>query len=191
MARPSNTAARRAQIIDGLKTVMAERGYERASIAAIAEAAGLASGLVHYHFANKAEILVGLIAALEASFLARDAARQTQDPWGDLDAFINALTALDQGADPEGIACWVAIGALAHRWPQIGEVYRAVVHRQHRELTRRVAVLTQKEAAPIAAMILATIEGAFRLAIAAPEVIEPGTAAGMVRQMARGLIKEA
>ena len=47
MARPSNTEERRQQIVQGLLRVMAERGYERASIAEIARAAGLTPGLVH------------------------------------------------------------------------------------------------------------------------------------------------
>ena len=56
MARPSNTEERRQQIVEGLLRVMAERGYERASIAEIAKAAGLSPGLVHYHFTEKQEL---------------------------------------------------------------------------------------------------------------------------------------
>ena len=40
---------------------MADRGYERASVTAIAKAAGLTPGLVHYHFHNKKEILLALV----------------------------------------------------------------------------------------------------------------------------------
>ena len=41
MPRPSNTQQRRAQIVDGMLTVMATTGYTRASIQAIARAAGI------------------------------------------------------------------------------------------------------------------------------------------------------
>lgn len=58
MARPTNTDARRAEIVEAMLRVMARRGYARASIAAIAEEAGLTAGLVHYHFRNKQAILL-------------------------------------------------------------------------------------------------------------------------------------
>ena len=50
MARPRNTEERRRQIVDGLRLVMAENGYDGASVQAVAKAAGLTAGLVHYHF---------------------------------------------------------------------------------------------------------------------------------------------
>jgi TetR/AcrR family transcriptional repressor of bet genes len=66
MARPSNTEERRQQIVEGLLRVMAKRGYERASIAEIAKEAGLSSGLVHYHFKDKQEILLTAVEQLAA-----------------------------------------------------------------------------------------------------------------------------
>ncbi|HEY3497153.1 MAG TPA: helix-turn-helix domain-containing protein, partial [Polyangiaceae bacterium] len=64
MTRASNSAERRGQIVEGLLAVMAREGYEGASIQAIGRAAGLAPGLVHYHFDTKQEILVELIETL-------------------------------------------------------------------------------------------------------------------------------
>ncbi|HEY4122015.1 MAG TPA: TetR family transcriptional regulator, partial [Byssovorax sp.] len=51
---------RRAQIVAALARVMAARGYERATVAQIAAEAGLAAGLVHYHFASKRDVLLTL-----------------------------------------------------------------------------------------------------------------------------------
>src|ERR1051325_1811277 len=61
MPRPSNTALRQDQIKDALLSVMAERGFDAATVAHIAQAAGLAPGLVHYHFASKQQILLALV----------------------------------------------------------------------------------------------------------------------------------
>ena len=61
MAARTNTDERRAQIVEGLLTVMAASGYEGATIVAIGKAAGLSSGLVHYHFATKDEVLLALV----------------------------------------------------------------------------------------------------------------------------------
>src|ERR1700754_2364842 len=64
MARSSNTETRRAEITGALLAVIARHGYEKATIQAIAAQAGLAPGLIHYHFRNKQEILVSLIGAM-------------------------------------------------------------------------------------------------------------------------------
>ena len=66
MPRPTNTSDRRAQIIDALIAVMATQGYDGASIGDIARHAGLAPGLVHYHFDSKLEILVEAVRTIAA-----------------------------------------------------------------------------------------------------------------------------
>lgn len=53
--------ARRAQIIAAATEVVAEVGYSRASLARIADHAGISKGVVTYHFAGKAEILNQLV----------------------------------------------------------------------------------------------------------------------------------
>src|SRR5436190_16616547 len=64
VGRPSNTDARRAQIVDAFMSVMSRAGYEHATVAAIAREARLSPGLIHYHFENKHEILIALVAGL-------------------------------------------------------------------------------------------------------------------------------
>ena len=86
MARPVNTHLRRAQIVDGLQQVMAERGYARASITAIGKAAGLSPGLVHYHFGSKQEVLLALVDRLSARLEERleewgEPRGQAEQPW--------------------------------------------------------------------------------------------------------------
>ena len=75
MPRPRNTHTRRAEIVQGLAEVMAQRGYAGASVAAIAAQAGLSTGLVHYHFKHKRAILLALVASLAEQILARFEAR--------------------------------------------------------------------------------------------------------------------
>ncbi|MBV8720318.1 MAG: helix-turn-helix transcriptional regulator, partial [Chloroflexi bacterium] len=52
---------RRARIVDAAFHVIAERGYAAASIKAIARAAGVAPGLVHYYFASKEDLLIEVL----------------------------------------------------------------------------------------------------------------------------------
>ena len=71
MSRTSNTEQRREQIVEGMIRVVAREGYERASVQEIARAAGLAPGLVHYHFRRKLDVLLAAQEVLVARHLAR------------------------------------------------------------------------------------------------------------------------
>lgn len=64
-ARQSNT---REQIIRGAYTVLAEQGFEAASIKEIAREAGVTPGLVHYHFTNKDELLLAVLREASAAY---------------------------------------------------------------------------------------------------------------------------
>ena len=198
MGRPSNRDQRRAQIVDGLRQVMADRGYDGASVAAIARAAGLAPGLVHYHFGAKKDVLLALVETLAGSLAARHAARvaSAETPWDRLDAWIDAHLALGDGADPAAVGCWVVIGAEAVRSDDVRAAYEAAVVA---DLDRGEALVADvlvarhgpdaaEPARALATALLAAIEGCYRLAAGAPGAVPSGFAAPSVRHMARGLI---
>lgn len=192
MPRPSNTYERRQQIVDGLGRVMASRGYERATISAIAEAAGLTSGLVHYHFRSKQEVLLELAQRLAEKLTLRYQTMLRDDsPESMLEAFIDSRLATGEGSDAEAVACWVTIGTEALRQPEVGEVYRRLMRAQQAQLQEILARMPGSAASTweAAAAILAAIEGCYQLAAAAPELCPPGFAARSVRSMARGLLE--
>ncbi len=64
MARPVVRDERRAQILDAMYAVIADRGLHATSITEIAEAAGIARGALHYFFASKDEITASLMRRL-------------------------------------------------------------------------------------------------------------------------------
>lgn len=200
MPRPRNTETRRRQIVDALARLMSHTSYSEASINAIAREAGLASGLVHYHFPSKQAVLVALVDRLVEGLEARHAARLAaaeDSPWGRLDAFIDAFTALDADADPVAVVTWTRLGDEASRRPDVAEPYRAAIGRWHSELTDRVAAVLAEagrrhtEAPAHAAGLMAAIEGAFHLASAAPGIIPEGQASPTIKRMARGLVAAA
>jgi len=192
VARPTNTDARRAEIVEAMLRVMARRGYARASIAAIAEEAGLTAGLVHYHFRNKQAILLALVERIAGVAQARFEALSASatSPRARLDAFIDAHLARGEGADPDAVACWVALGTEALAQPEIGAAYGRVIAGQLEALTQLVrdAGAAPGDAPRVAAGLLAAIEGAFRLAAIVPGAIPDGSAAATVRAMASGLL---
>jgi TetR/AcrR family transcriptional repressor of bet genes len=196
MARPSNTDQRRREIVEGLLTVMGRKGYEGASIQEIGKAAGLAPGLVHYHFKTKQEVLLALVHTLAEQLERRYQLRAgvVHDPHGRLYAFIDAHVSLNRDANPKAVAAWNVIGAEAIRQTEVRTVYRRTLARslsEMRSLVRaclRAEQRSTREAGRIAAGLISAIEGAYRIAAAAPEGLPRGYAAPMVRRMAETLI---
>jgi TetR/AcrR family transcriptional repressor of bet genes len=196
MGRPSNTDERRAQIAAALGRVMARVGYERASIAVIAKEAGLAPGLVHYHFETKAEILAMLVAGLAQTARARidQCLAEAEGAAARLDGFVDALLARGEGARPEAAALWARVGAEAVAQREVRAIYAPFVAELAEELARLLVAACHAEgksgegAKAMAAALLATIEGYFALGAAAPDTIPFGSAAAMTKHVARGLV---
>ncbi|KAF0811320.1 Fatty acid metabolism regulator protein [Andreprevotia sp. IGB-42] len=193
MPRQPNTESRRAQIVAAMQPVLAQLGYEKATIQAIARQAGLAPGLIHYHFKNKQEILVSLVQSISdyasqraASQHAGSGAGQGQPAGNDavelLRAYLHARLGLGDGADPTLVAAWVMIGAEAVRQPEVRTVYRQAMAAELATLTTllRKALLEQQRdpaaATQIAAGLLALMTGAFQLATATPDLLPAGYA---------------
>ena len=178
MARPSNTEHRRQEIVLGLMSAMAEKGYEKASIQSIAKAAGLSPGLIHYHFKTKLEILIALMTELSSKAddryeLLVAKADTAEDK---LMAYIDAALALGEGSDQQAVAAWVIIGAEAVRLEDVRSLYQEVIAKHSETL---VALLTQaastekklskKKAKELATFIIASIEGAYQIATTIPD----------------------
>lgn len=190
MARPSNTLQRRRQIVSALLKVMAERGYDGASVSAIAEAAELAPGLIHYHFKSKQEILLEAIHQLAELFRARfeDFASDARTPEARLRAFIDARLAKGKGAETSAVAAWVIIGAEAVRQAEVKAAYleaMAALQSLLEGLLRDYAgeSLAQDELRHLTAVLLATMEGVFQLSVSAEGVMPQDYAAKTVMTM--------
>lgn len=198
MARPSNTEERRRQIVDGLIAAMAEHGYDGASIPNIAKAAGLAPGLLHYHFESKQQILLAAVGVLAERVRARYERRAAQATCARerVYAYLDAHVALGSDASPSAVACWVAIGAEALRQPEVQSAYRKVTRLALQQLTTLLATALREEqraterAEELAAALMAAIYGCYQLAHAA-HAAPAGFAAPMLRQMADGLLSAA
>lgn len=184
MARPSNADARRVQILEAFRDVLGEHGYDGATIARIARAAGLTPGLLHYHFGSKQAILVALVEDLVGRARARIDARleaASRDPEARVGAILAGLLDDGDGADPEAVACWAQVGAEAIRNPVVRVVYQEWLAQLAEELT---AALDGD--ADLAAGLVVLVEGYFAVAAAAPGIIRPGSAGATAIRMMRG-----
>jgi len=197
MARPSNTHTRRAQIVDGLIEVMATRGYDGASTADIARAAGLAPGLVHYHFESKLEILVEAVRSLAArhtraleAALANDASPSAQ-----LATLVEVHLGTGAHVAPAALATWVLAGAEALREPRVqAEVALALgaLVTRAADIIRRghtAGLLDCADPAAAAAALIATIQGYFTVAATARALIPAGSAVTCTLRMLDGLVR--
>lgn len=184
MARPSNTNERRGQIVAALQAVMAKTGYAGATIAAVAGHAGLAPGLVHYHFRDKREILVALVDSLASYARQRFESRAAtaQSAGQRLEAYIAAHLAYGPDAEPDAVAAWVMIGEQAAHDPDVREVYQAALSAQMKLLKSLVRQCFKERGrrvrrlAPLVAGITCFIQGAFTLATTARPLLPSGFA---------------
>jgi TetR/AcrR family transcriptional repressor of bet genes len=178
---------------------MAKKGYEGASTAEIAEAAGLTTGLVHYHFESKLDILIAVIDELAARHrerLDRALAGAGGDPAKELDAFIDAHLATGRDAEPEALACWVMCSAEALRDERVRTRYAAMIVALSSMLTgivkrgAKTKVFTARELGAATAAIISAIEGYYVVASIAPELIPRSSAARTTKKMARALLEK-
>lgn len=160
MGRPSLRLRRRAEIIEGFARVLAERGYAGATIAAVAEAAGVAPGLVHHYFEDKAELLDALVEVLTQRFAARVRSSDAQDP---LLAYTDAALRLDASSDTVAARCWVGVLAEAMRDPSLFGRLRRLVDSELDVIQRRSrGRLAEKDAGAVLAFVVgALVLGAF------------------------------
>jgi TetR/AcrR family transcriptional repressor of bet genes len=193
VARPSNTEQRRAEIATALVKVMAQHGYDKASVASVAGAAGLSPGLVHYHFRSKHEILLEALERLATGSAARLEARLS-DAGDEVAAFLDFHLGLGADADPDALACWIMLSGEALRDRAVQAAYQRAIAGQAARLTRAIRAgvsagryrCANPEAA--AGALIAVIQGYFVLGAAARAVIPRGSAAGAARRMAAGLL---
>ncbi|MGR6874708.1 TetR/AcrR family transcriptional regulator [Pseudomonas sp. HK3] len=193
MGRPSNKEERRAQIILGLQVSMAQKGYEKASIQSIAKAASLSSGLIHYHFKTKQEILVALINNLNNSAQDRFNAylEQANTPTERLHAYIDAALALGADSDTTAVSAWVVISAEAVRLKEVQKIYQDTVQANIAQIEalltdvkdEKALSLNKKEVKELASMILASIEGCYQLATTSQAVLPKGFAAKTLKKL--------
>jgi TetR/AcrR family transcriptional repressor of bet genes len=197
MSRPSNTEERRGQIVRALSRVMATHGYAGASVARIAEAAGLTPGLIHYHFASKQEILLALIEGVTSAARRRiDARIAGAGPGGRarLHGLLDGLLATGSDAAPHLVACWALLGAEAARQREVRSVWEPWLAATKLETERLLRAACREEgrsASGVGAMAVALVaaaEGYYAIAAAAPSIIPAGSAAKMTRRMADGLL---
>jgi TetR/AcrR family transcriptional regulator, transcriptional repressor of bet genes len=182
MGRPSLREKRRADIVSAFAHVLAKHGYEGATIVAVAAQAGMAPGLVHHYFADKAELLSSLLDELVSRFRMRVHAKEPAvDP---LSAYVDGAVGLDHTADLIAARCWVGLFAEAVRDPALFIQVRRLMDTEIGAIRRRSGErLSEQDAGAVLAFVI----GALVLGAFAPRKTT-GFAAPALRCFVRGLL---
>lgn len=98
---------RRAQILDATREVALVRGLANLRVADVASHLGISSGLIHYHFSSKDELLVEMLRAMATTDVARlrETVGTAGDPVDRLDAVLREY--LPMARRDESWALWI------------------------------------------------------------------------------------
>ncbi len=186
---------------EALVSVMARVGYEGATVVAVAEEAGLAPGLIHYHFANTQQILVAVVEHLSRRLETRVEERLEhagKDPKRRVHALVDAYVALGKDAAARAVSACVLIGADAVRQEEVRDLYRSALARSLDLLRTEVGDYLRSEgrsarnagkiAAAVLSAMLSAIEGSYQIAVGAPGLLPVGFAAPTLCRMVDGLV---
>jgi TetR/AcrR family transcriptional repressor of bet genes len=161
MGRRSLREERRAEIVAAFAKVLARQGFAGATVAAVAEEAQIAPGLIHHYFTSKHEMLASLLSDLMGRFRRRTRAFESQT--SPLDAYIGGALALGDTADTVAARCWVGVFAEAVRDPALFEQVRRLLDTEVHAICRRSnGSLSERDSGAALAFIIGSLVfGAF------------------------------
>jgi len=161
MGRPSNREERRRELLAAFARALADHGYAGATIASVAAEAGVAPGLVHHHFENKAELMSGLVQDLISRF--RERVRRYEVDEDKLLAYVDGALKLDDRADFVAAKCWVGVFAEAVRNPSLFAQVRRLIDTEVSAIRERSdRELSDQDAGCVLAFVIGSLVlGAF------------------------------
>jgi AcrR family transcriptional regulator len=170
MAR--TTAARganRARLIEAAYAVLTERGYEATSIKAVAQAAGVAPGLIHYYFASKEELLAAVVE--DAAERYAEEMRQLRESLPPARALAAAIAARKRRvkSEPDRERLRVELFALGVRHPALRPAVAGVLATGRAGVAQMLAPTGQSLDEGITAALLAMLDG-----VALQRLLDPG-----------------
>jgi AcrR family transcriptional regulator len=169
----------REQLLKSAAEVFAEKGFENASLQAIASRAGVTSATVYRHFESKADLLLGVV---EQAIHAMPVAERIEG-----DGVLSPrdfARMISSYADP-GLASLrrlaIEIHAAAHRDPEAGALLRDLNERTHRDLSTKLTECMEAGRLPasldadrVASLLVVVIMGLAHLETLAPGRIGDG-----------------
>lgn len=138
MSRPSSDR-RRNEILDAVLSVIIDIGYTEMTVADVAHRAGVSTGLVHYHFSSKSELIQAAVRAASADD--RDRADGIAAREAPALERIEALLCGSLPASPTDASwlLWIETWGEARRSPALGAVMAELDRHESRVLEALIA----------------------------------------------------
>lgn len=120
----TDVAQRRAEILDAAVGVVLERGFAGTRVLDVADALGISSGLVHYHFDSKDELLAETLRHAADADIARleKAVAELDDPVGRLDRVLREY--LPETKGDQSWVIWIDAWGHAIRNPRLRTILK-------------------------------------------------------------------
>jgi AcrR family transcriptional regulator len=166
-AHSTRSADTRTRILEAAFHVLGRQGYENTSIKDIAEEAGVAQGLVHYHYKSKQQLVLAVL-----EFVCQKVELGVEGEAGALQAFEQTKVMLRESRDTNSLYVQL-IGVSLHDaviGPGVREFIRS--ERAHVEDIAR-QVLAEREADPSPARGIASVVWAAILGIMVQSLVDP------------------
>ncbi|HWV39568.1 MAG TPA: TetR/AcrR family transcriptional regulator [Vulgatibacter sp.] len=121
MSAPAHSPAKREQILDGATSVFRELGYQRASVDAIAAAAGVSKATIYNHFRDKEALFLATVDRENRS-LREKFVSLLETPTGDVEADLRTIgeQLLRLVGSPASVLRYRIVTAEAGRFPGAG-----------------------------------------------------------------------
>ncbi len=148
-------------------SVLGRKGYGETSMKEIAREAGVAPGLLHYHFSSKEDLLLAVVGQLDLELAQawEEALRGLEDP---LDRLVAGLAAVESlgGRDPEFwrllldlFALSLASPILNRRCQELWASFTRAIETEIRQVLGRLPAYTIVPPHDLAAAVAAGIQG--------------------------------
>lgn len=170
--------------------MLAEHGFEAASIKEIARAAGVAPGLIHYYFKNKDELLLAVLREASASYTRQMARLSEESRATDLPVAALAVPKDRVSQQPEWYRLRFELFALGLRNPAMTEGLARLLHDGRQGISQVIQAVAPGDplkANLVASILLACFDGIALQKMADPKYDLDG-AYRILWQMARSLL---
>jgi AcrR family transcriptional regulator len=158
----------REKILQAAFTLLSRQGYENTSIKDIAEGAGVAQGLIHYHFKSKQQLVLAVLAEVcrEMEFGTEQGAAGAQQAYEKFKSMLKG--------SPATHALYIQLIAVGLHDKELGAGVLDFI-RQDRSHIEDIAhqVLAEREADPKPARAIASVIEAAVLGIMVQNLIDP------------------
>ena len=164
-----HSTSTREKILQAAFTVLSRQGYENTSIKDIAEEAGVATGLVHYHYKSKQQLVLAVL-----EFVCQKVELGVEGEAGALQAFAQTKEMLKDRESREANALYVQLIGVSLHDPVIGAGVRTFI-RSERVHVQDIAtqVFAERELDPTPARGIAGVVWAAILGIMIQALVDP------------------